>query len=345
MKTGLSQRGSVASRLRAGLRLATALTLPERDVALLIARIETSDLFDVIRPFVRRAPFPMRAFSFSHQPGPSTLADLSLSDFENEMELIREMGQDLFERYFLYEDSVFSDEEVALLCRIRPDQAASIRAFLLSISIQSTPVQAPSLRSLPAPIAQVDTSNGTPALVWLLPHLARGRYHIDYTGLGSIKPKCSRERWGKVQSLLRDIELLNIRQNTLWRILEVVLSEQKNYFLSSGNRAKLKELPAKSLAYLLSVHPSTISRAARERSLVMPWGEQRLISDLCPNRRDVVIAALEKILEAAKGDATDNALQIRLAKEFHLNVSRRTINDCRIAIQGRRKVRKRNARP
>lgn len=332
----LKARAAVKTAMKPGLRLKAVqlFSLAEPELARLIARAESDPLFEKIRPFVRRLPFQSTRFHLPSNEEASLAGrdPLPWSEHERELELIRRVGHERFERHFLAEAAALSAKETALACGLSPAEVRTIRQFLLTLSLHShamtpgSPLSPPHARC--TCLAKVLVAKGKPELNWMLPQLAKGRYAIDYQGLRDFKAsRLSADERKRLNGLLGSLELINIRHNGLLRVIQAILVEQTK-FLKTRKREDLKPLTAAALARRLGLHPSTVGRIARGRSLLMPWNEELTLDFLLPNPRRIAVYALSVILEQEDAP-TDEKLRRALLHRFGIHLSRRTVNECR----------------
>ncbi|MBI4052341.1 MAG: hypothetical protein HY400_07525 [Elusimicrobia bacterium] len=334
---GLRVSGLPRAKQRLALRLRTIqmLAMPEPHVARLIAEVERDPLFEKIRPFIRRVRFPSTRFLWPYdradlQEAPDSW-HIDWSQFQTEMECIQRMGQEAFERHFLYEEEGLSLEETTFRCGISAEEARTVRAFVYFLSLHAPQTNLPQPAAEHSTcIAKIEWADHKPHLAWLLPHLARGRYEIDYEGIKSLQSsrQLQAEDKQRLRKLLGTLEMINGRHNTLWRILQTVLETQSR-FLKSERKTDLVPLPQSALARSLHVHPSTVTRAIRSRSLLTPWNKEFPISAFLPNRRDMVVSAIRELFEEEESNKTDETLRKKLASKYGFAVSRRTVNECR----------------
>lgn len=264
---------------------------------------------------------------------------------------IQRMGREKFERHFLRADENTSPEEMALDCGLAPMEIKRVQDFILAFSVQSeffdpfaSAAAGAAKKSAPGTrvvrIARLEVRpDGEIGFELASPHLARGRYDIQYDRFqalaqgGQLKPRERRH----LKALIRRLELINWRQNALFRILDLVCHTQRLYFKTRDTLQK-RPVTQRQVAKRLSVAPSTVNRAIQGRSVVMPWGEEALVEDLFCSRKDLCLDALDAIEsgDAAFAQKTDVELQRQLQKSLGLQVPRRTINTYRRALPGSR---------
>ena len=133
---------------------------------------------------------------------------------------------------------------------------------------------------------------------------------------------------GHLRHLLKRIEIVNLRQNTLFRILESLTRLQTDY-LGTRREDRKRPISLRMLARRLQLAPSTVSRAVSGRSIRLPWGKEVPLITRMPGRRNVVREVLTRWLSEPGPRPTDIELAQRLRHEYGIQVSRRTVNAAR----------------
>ncbi|MEG0308215.1 MAG: RNA polymerase factor sigma-54 [Clostridium sp.] len=82
----------------------------------------------------------------------------------------------------------------------------------------------------------------------------------------------------KISSAMFLIKSIQSRKNTLCRVVEEIVKNQKEYF--DGGDDFIKPMTIKSIAYSLDMHESTVSRAIRDKYVALSSGEVRSIKSL-----------------------------------------------------------------
>jgi RNA polymerase sigma-54 factor len=111
------------------------------------------------------------------------------------------------------------------------------------------------------------------------------------------------------------------RWRTLERVGEEVVARQASFV--RDRTAPLRDLTRAKVAAGLGLHPSTVSRAVRQRVVALPDGRLLLLSDLFATA-DPVRRLLLELLEQADAPPSDAALARLLAQRGH-RVARRTV--------------------
>lgn len=327
--------------LRLRLQAIQVISLPEPELARLVNRVETDPLFERIKGFIRRLPSRGNCVYVSlddiGRREPGSEQDIAWPEHEREIQLIRRMGRDCFEKYFLYGSAQFSNEEIAQASGVSVEEARLIQAFLLVLSLQTHDLplipQESVLRRFSC-IGKIEIFDGAPSFHSMLPHLASGRYSVNYSALREFRENLTAQEKARLRKLLANVEAINLRQDILSRTVEVLLNRQSSYIVS-GRKADLYLFTASDLAKTLGVYPSTIGRIVEGRSVVMPWQEEIPLHSLLANKRKVAISALEELLARdAQEKRFDSLLGDDLLRIYGISASRRAVNDYKREIMG-----------
>jgi hypothetical protein len=354
----------VRATLLARVQTVQLLKMSEGKIADLIKQVESDPLFErllyPLRPewkIVRYKPHPRTRLSSSfydidQKPlAGDTPADVSglLKDSHGVMSLIRKMGREKFEKYFLRAEENVSVPALAAECGVKEAEVHAVRDFLLTYSVRAE-IFDPSARNASngaAPtlgarritrLARLEVlPDGEVFFEFLSPHLARGRYDIHYDRLQFLtrSPALKPEERRRLKAFVRRLELINWRQNTLYRILDLLCHGQRNYLASRDTLTKAP-FTQRQMARKLSVAPSTVNRAIQNRSLLLPWGEELLLEELFHARKDLCVDVLESLAERdpAFERLTDTEVQNRLVEKVGFPIPRRTVNTYRRFLAG-----------
>lgn len=329
------------------LRMAEWIQMPERDFARAVADIEKDPLFNKLfftegAGVIRRQRWPGGRYGGSlyelqeglvASPGERVKVEEALGDKAELLPLIRKMGRENFERYFLYCEEGVPLPEIAKRTGVPLEAVRKIHDMLLEIGAQaefSLPARDPGMARSYSCLARLSVEGGEASYEFFQPYWARGLYQVRYDLLedwkraGKLEPAERR----RLRHLLKRIEIVNLRQNTLFRILESLTRLQTEYL---GNRREDRKRPIslRMLARRLQLAPSTVSRAVSGRSVRLPWGLEVPLITLMPGRRNVVREVLALWLAEAGPRPTDSELAQRLRREYGIQVSRRTVNAAR----------------
>jgi hypothetical protein len=338
-----NQRMALLGRLR----MAEWIEMREPEFAGEIEKLEKDPLFKKLHfgseaapGVIRRQRWPRTSFSNSfYDVGDQPLAGSQrvgveelLGDRKDLLPKIRKMGQDAFESYFLYADEPLTLAEIAKRTKLTLAEVEEIHDLLLEIGAQAEFAGPGS----PTPgegytcLAKVSLEDGEePAFQFLSPHWARGLYHIRYDLLEDWKEKGGLEstELKRLPHLLRRLETINLRQNTLFRIMES-LTKLQSGFLNSKRTDLKRPMSLRQLARRLDLAPSTVSRAAAGRSVRLPWGKEIPLIEFLPGRRRVMREVLGRWI-GEDPRQSDSTLAARLRDEYGIKISRRTVNAVR----------------
>lgn len=263
---------------------------------------------------------------------------------------IREIGMDNFKRFFLNEESDMGAEEIARECAVTPAVVKEIRAVVddfclleLAHPLSSlAPVTPASRGTKVASIEKCGGGGSQPGkyrIRYLRSHYARGRYVVNYKKLYELKARgtFAKGEFGRIRRLIRELELINMRQTMLYNIIQRIVEVQAAYFdTRSGD--DLAPLTQVALADRLGVHRSTVNRAIHDKSLETPWGEEKPIRSFLRNRKWVTKRTLKRVLKDSKPGASDKTIMAVLKDKHGIQLARRTICAYRHEIDGNERV-------
>lgn len=342
------------AQLLARVQTVQLLQMGEPEIAGLIRDIEADPLFQrLLYPskqewkILKFQPHPRTSLSGSfYEMDERTLpagapADVSglLDERRDVLELIRRIGREVFEKHFLRAEESISPAALAETLGISPADVKRIQDFLMAFSVRAEFFD-PSVHSVGnasahrrvVRLARLGLADGEVHFDLISPHLARGRYDIHYDRLQALASggEMTPEQKRHLKAFVRRLELVNWRQNTLFRIVDLLCHQQRGY-LSSRDSLKRSPMTQRRMARKLAVAPSTVNRAIQDRSLVMPWGEEVLLEDIFCSRKDLCVEALEhlEIEEKTFASMADHQLQEKLEALVGVKVPRRTLNTYR----------------
>ncbi len=153
---------------------------------------------------------------------------------------------------------------------------------------------------------------------------------MDYEKMEILKKsaRLSPKDIRKIQGLLKKVEFINLRKNTLHRLLEVLLVKQAAYF-RSGRLTDLLPLTRKAVAREIAVNVSTVSRAIKNRSLLTPEREERPIESFFPHSKEKQKELIYEIISSEKHPYPDIKIRDMAKDKYGMDISRRTIADYR----------------
>jgi len=252
---------------------------------------------------------------------------------------IRKIGQENFEKYFLFREDGSTPENISKICDISLKQVRELQDFVLDMSVQAEFYHPSSIQehNIPRPTLIgkiIENSDGTYSISFFSPHLARGLYEINHTALKRWQKDkhLDRSQASKLRRYIGLLELSNLKQGAFWRVIDFLLRVQIPYYKTRDER-KLAAVSLREVARQLEFAPSTISRVIHAKSVLLPWDHEVSLAYLMPGQRKVVLQILDGYLDHQKGKATDAQLAKKIEDEYGIKVSRRTVTACRHIIQ------------
>lgn len=349
VKQILSNKVNLKAQLIARLRFSHVLTLPEAEFARMISEIENDPLFQkMLYPsdsgpkaiLKRRTPRTRLSQSF-YEVKEEIRAGAEGVDVEKMLEahrgilrLIQKIGQTPFEKYFLYKDGTETIQSISESCGLAPEEVHKIQEFMTEFSIHSeffTPsTLSPEGGLHYTLIARIEEDGeGHFMISFVSPHLAGGRYVINPERVDALKKFMNATERRAVSNLVQKLELVNLRQDTLQKLLQELLTRQENY-LHSGDGKKMLPLSQREMSARLRVAPSTVCRAIYGKSVQIPSGREIPLKDLFLNRKSAaeewVRQILEEMTEDKRNKLSDNDLREILLSRFRFKASRRSVN-------------------
>ena len=333
------------SKLIARLEQANLLEMPEEEFRRLIAEIENSPLFKKLHredKIIRYQRFPRTDISPNfYQLKEEIVADKGSLDVEsvllNKEHVVRQiqrLGLEKFKRYFLYPEPDMGVEDIARECDLGVSEVQKINSLVDEFFILSE-FYNPSALSAEhgihySKIASVERGPDGFVIGYFSPSFARGRYAVNHERLEELRRNgtFADTEAKEAKRLLKKLELINIRKDTITQILRSIVEKQALYF-ESGDLKALLPFSQKELAKKLRLVPSSISRAIRGKSLDTPWGEEKPLRDFFPRPRRFRRELIRQLLEAEIEPLSDEAIKGRLDKEFGVSISRRSVASLR----------------
>ncbi|MBI3289250.1 MAG: hypothetical protein HYZ74_07005 [Elusimicrobia bacterium] len=345
MSLANSQRLTVMGRMR----MADWIEMPEREFAREIVKLEKDPLFQKlyfgdgrIPGALRRQRWPGGKLSSSfYEIDERTAAGagerVGVEEFAetrgSAMAAIKRMGQKDFERYFLHGEDALTLEEIARRTNLKPAEVRSIHELVVELGARAefegkieVPAAAPGRQS--ACLAQITVKSGAPVFEFYAPYWARGLYQVRHDLLDRWKADgLTPEERKHLPAMLKRLETVNLRQSTLFRLLETIARLQADY-LKSEHPEDIRPISLRQLAKRLDLAPSTVSRAFARRTVRLPSERELPLIAFVPGRRSVLRELLGQWLSENLA-VTDASLVQRLKTERGISVSRRTVNAVR----------------
>ena len=353
MTLAASQRLTVMGRMR----MADWIEMPEREFAREVEKLEKDPLFQKlyfgdgrIPGALRRQRWPGGKLSGSfYEIDERTAAGagerVGVEEFAESrgpaLAAIKRMGQKDFERYFLHGEDALTLEEIGRRTGLAAEEVRRIHELVVELGARAefegkvaAPSAAPERQA--ACLAQIFLQSGTPTFEFYAPYWARGLYQVRHDLLdrwkeGGLTPQERKH----LPAMLKRLETVNLRQSTLFRLLEMVARLQVDY-LKSARPEDIRPISLRQLAKRLDLAPSTVSRAFAQRSVRLPSERELPLIAFVPGRRSVLRELLGQWL-AVSVAVTDAALVERLRVERGISVSRRTVNAVRHELKATRR--------
>ena len=323
---------------------ANLLEMPEGEFKRLIADTEQSSLFKRLyhkEKLIRHQRFPRTDISSSfHQLEEGRVADKGSPDVEslllNKEYIIRQikkLGLEKFKRYFLFPESGMTLERIAKENALEVSEVKEINNLVDELSIMSEFYHPSNITSdiiRYFKVASVEKDEEGFIIGYFSPSFARGRYSIDYERFEGLKAAgaFTEAEVKEARQLLKKLELINSRKDTLTQILQNIIDKQAVY-LESGDLRSLLPFSQKELAERIKLAPSSVSRAIRDRSIDTPWGEEIPLKHFFPKPKRFRKELLRQLLETDKGLSSDETIRAKLQEKFGVAISRRSVANLR----------------
>lgn len=330
---GFRTSPSTRPGLQGALKLARLLEAPEKDLEALVRKLEADELFSRLKNagVISLQPYPQARFSARCFAGRELRASIGeglpeLIDGRNDWaRLISKIGEDSFKECFLNDGSL-SDEQCARLCGISREEARGLKEFVDRLYIQ-VEFEDPRAQLAPAKVfsavAGIALENGRPVLGFFNREIWKGRYQIDADKREALLRGASHREARRLENLLRQLEFLDRRKSTLYRVLEALIEIQADY-LVTGDPDQRRPLTQRELAARLEIDPSVLNRLISNKSVQLPWGLEAPIGILLPSAKLVLKNHLYQI-SLEHPTLSDEGLRIEISRKHGRNLSRRSI--------------------
>jgi DNA-directed RNA polymerase specialized sigma54-like protein len=261
---------------------------------------------------------------------------------------IQRIGRERFKRYFLFPDEGLSLDEIARACDLEVSEVREINSLISEFSIMSefyhpSAITPGLIRYVK--VASVERGGGGFVIGYFSPSLARGRYVVNYERFEKLKVDgvLTETEARKAGQLLRKLELINTRKNTLNLVLQSIIERQALY-LESANPKSLLPFSQKELAQRIGLAASSVSRAVRGKSIDTPWGQEIPLKQFFPRTKTLKKGLLKQLLTGENSFPSDEAIRDELREKFGVNISRRSVAHLRkelgfSAAHGKRRLR------
>jgi len=245
---------------------------------------------------------------------------------------LQRVGRERFKRYFLFPDEGISLDEIARACDLKVSEVREINDLISDFSIMSEFYHPSSITSgliRYVKVASVERDKGSFVIGYFSPSLARGRYVVNYERFERLRADnvLSETEAREAGQLLRKLELINTRKNTLNLVLQNVIERQALY-LESADPKSLLPFSQKELADRIGLAASSVSRAVRGKSIDTPWGQEIPLKQFFP-RTKVLKKGLIRELLTESSFHSDEAIRDELREKFGVSISRRSVANLR----------------
>lgn len=332
-------RTSAGVSVQVGIKLARLLELPEADFEKRVRELESDAGFRRLldAQVVSIQPYEGARFASRHFGGwglrTSTDGVAALLDGQGDIaHLLHRVGQNRFEKCFL-RDEGYTDEERGKMCAISTGDAARLRELVNSLYVAAEFDSSSSTSAPPktySTVAGISVDDGRPVLAFFNREIWKGRYKVDEAKreqmLGSMQEKDAQ----RLKKFLRDLELLDRRKTTLYRVLELLVETQGPFFIS-GDPAQRRALTQRTVSEKLDISPSVLNRLISNKSVQLPWGLEAPLKVLVPSRKGLLRDRLHDLIKQHP-DATDAALGRMLENLYGVRLLRSSLAQYRVEL-------------
>ncbi len=239
--------------------------------------------------------------------------------------LVQRIGQEAFEEFFLTLDPV-DDGRVAHACGLTLKEVRLLRdlvdrAYIQAETQASEPAEAPA--RVYSTVAGLEADGDSLSIAFFTPHAWKGRYRFDGDRLAGLRQSLPFAQAKRLDRLVAQLELLDRRKSTLYRVLESLIELQKDYLLT-GDPAKRRPLLQQDLCRRLDAAPSVLSRLLSNKAVRLPWGLEAPIKSLMPTAKRLLIEQVGELV-ASRPDLSDAGLCAEVSRRHGARLSRRSI--------------------
>lgn len=332
-------RTSAKTSAQAGMKLARLLEMPEADFEKRVRELESEAFFrDLLATrVVSIAPYANTGFGARRFGGwgLSTASDglAGVLDGQGELaQLLQRVGQERFEECFLRDEGM-ADLDCAKRCGISMDDAMRLRELVNKLYVQAEfddgqATAAPSKTY--STVAGVAMDGKRPMLAFFNREIWKGRYQIDEKRRDQVAADLAPQEARRLEKFLRELELLDRRKTTLYRVLEVLVQEQTDYF-ASGDLTTRRALTQREVCQKLDVDASVLNRLIANKSIELPWGLEAPLKSLLPSRKSLLRDRLYDLIQEHP-TATDVELGRRLHRLYGVKLGWRSIAQYRTEL-------------
>lgn len=347
-----NQRPKQFVRLIGRIRFANVMDMPEVEFRKFIQEVESSSLFKKLMAesnngvnrdrIIKYQKFPHTGQSSRllkikervlHDKGSFNIESF-LDGKEEVVRMIRNLGINKFRKHFLGEELVYEPERIANECGLSLEEVKNIRDLVDEMFIQSEFYCSTNNGEVGGvyytKVASLEKIDGEYIIGYFDFNSSLGRYVINYGKIEELKKQgfFTKEELKEIDRLLQNLRLINERKTVIYRILENIIDQQRDY-LGSGNSLDLKLFTQRELSRKIGVSPSHICRAIRYKNVETPWGQEKPLKFFFPNKKAILKEYIKEIIGKEGDPGSDRAIKEKLEKGIGIHVSRRSVVDYR----------------
>jgi len=335
------------------IKVAEFLSIPEPDFEFYIQKVEKSPLFITLKEKYRIISY-RKFYDVRDNRIPEFREETIAAQSEVEMEkllsdpsvldLLKRIGKVIGEESFR---EVLAGKvgikQVIRKCSLSPSEAEIFQEFIYKLQLQE--IINPSSSFTPSQysrfflIASFEWEGDDLVIrpVKEESYLIKGKYQINYHRFKELVDagKIKRSEINKIEEIFKKLDMINRRTTTIYRILHH-LKELQLPFFKSGNLLDLVPCSQSELARSLNLHPSTVSRAIANKSILTPQGEEKPVKFFFSRRwiknllRKIILEEKEEIKKGTLScSLTDDLIQKKMIEDYGINLSRRSISKYR----------------
>lgn len=355
MVQNMSQR--LQLKLIGKIKVAEFLSIPESDFESYIKEVEENPLFIALKEKYRIISY-RKFYDVKNSRVPQlkeeTLPDQNEVEMENLLsdpsifDLVRRIGKIIGEKSFrevlIGEISI---NQVIKRCSLSLSEAKIFREFVDKFQLQQ--IINPSFSFTPSRysrfflIASFEWEKNELVIRPLKEenYLIKGKYQVNYRKFQELVDtgKIKHSQMNKVMEIFKQLDMINRRITTIYRVLHHLKEIQRSFF-KSGNPLDLLPFSQSELARCLNLSPSTVNRAIANKSILTPQGEERPIKFFFSRRwaknliKKIILEEKKKIQEGSLSfPLTDELIRKRIIEVYRISLSRRSVSKYRKVLK------------
>lgn len=330
MNAALGALAAARPSLGGAMKLARLLEMSEREFEARVRQLEANPLFPRLLEAraVKIEPYAARFAARKPDGRELSMSGEGLSGLldgrASLVDVIRRIGQDNFEEFFLG-DINLPDERRADACALSLEEVRQLRELVDRVYIQGE-LETPSVGApvtTYSSVAGVELEEGMPVIAFFSREIWKGRYRLDGSRLAGLRQSVPLAEARRLDRLVCQLELLDRRKSTLYRVLEALLDLQRDY-LVSGDPSARRPLTQLSVAKRLDVSPSVLNRLISNKSIRLPWGFEAPMKVLMPSAKRLLLDRFDEVA-SSHPTLSDERLRGEIARRFGARLSRRSV--------------------